>query len=488
MFATRPGSDGQALFSPPRTRPDTFIRELTLSSPYRKPPTFFTSRPVTPPTPSPQYAKPPSSGLPLFSAPLSVTPGSPAPLPSARFDVRKPDDPTTFTLRNPFNGKVRRPTQDEFSEIRDHIPQCTGYQICGPTLVLQSPHPPVKTPLTVGGLPTIFVPDLRDYDDLGGLPGNPTLPNFGGSEFYVGEGLYPSFSLVESALKTLQTKLPNIVRLSWRYNHWVVGVSSSSFDPASYPGKFGNKSVVYTCPGQPKPHSRRLSPFTSIDGDNSDYRAFGLTPGIKVVGHEKATSSGVIVRKGVVERLTLAFHGFLDTDDVHHPDPLTQWKIGTIDITFPWLDISLCRLSEDLKYSNKTYFTANPPKRLVSSKFMDEHIGMGSWFEAEGFTCGRVHLYYRGPAVGFAYMPSYVRDAHRFTGRPYARQTEMEYLGPEVGEMQEGLCGAPVVHEASRDEEVDGVVPGFAWLMCGRDLIVASVDDIIDEGWEISDI
>jgi hypothetical protein len=58
----------------------------------------------------------------------------------------------------------------------------------------------------------------------------------------------------------------------------------------------------------------------------------------------------------------------------------------------------------------------------------------------------------------------------------------MEYLGPEVREMQEGLCGAPVVHEASPGEEVDGVVPGFAWLMCGRDVIVASVDDVIDEG------
>lgn len=50
------------------------------------------------------------------------------------------------------------------------------------------------------------------------------------------------------------------------------------------------------------------------------------------------------------------------------------------------------------------------------------------------------------------------------------------------------MCGALVVREASPGEEVDGVVPGFAWWMCGRDLIVASVDDVIDEGWEIDDM
>jgi len=394
----------------------------------------------------------------------------------------------TFTLRNPFNGKVRRPTQDEYAQIRSHIPECTGYLICGPILVLQCPTPPTRTPLTVGGLPTVFVPDLREYDDLGGLPGNPAFPNFGGSDFYVDDGMYPSFTLVESALKTLQGKLPNVVRLSWRYSHWVVGLSSSYFDPDSYPGKFGNKTVVYTWPGQSTPHSRRLTPFTSMNGDNSDYRAFGLSPGIKVVGHwQKATSSGVVVRNGHLKRLTLAYHGFLDTDDVHHPDPLPQWKIGAIDITFPWLDVALCRLAENVKYSNNTYFTANPPKRLVSSSFMDTRIRTGTWFEAEGFTSGRVHLFYRGPAVGFAHMPSYMKDAHRFTERQ-PRQAEMEYMGPEVGDMQEGLCGAPVVHEASTDEEVNGIVPGFAWLKCGRDLIVASVDDVIDEGWEIDDM
>ena len=473
---------------PPRTRPEKFLRELTLSSPYRKPPSSFTLRPATPPTPSPQHTTPSSSTGYLPSAPLPPTPHPPAPLPSARFDVRKADDPTTFSLRNPFTGKVRRPTQAEYAQIRSHIPECTGYQICSPILILQCPTPPTITPLTIGGLPTVFVPDLRDYDDIGGLPGNPALPNFGGTEFHVIDGLYPSFKLVESMLKILQSKFPNVVRVAWRYNHWQVGLSSSDFSPDSYPGKFGNRAVVYTWPGQSRPHSLPLTPFTSVEGDNTDYRAFGLTPGVKVVGHKDATSSGVIVRNGVLKRLTLAYHGFLDTDEVYHPDPLTQWQIGIIDNNFPWLDVSLCRLYEDVTYSNKTYFTANPPKRLVSSAFMDENIGYGSWFEAEGFTSGRVHLFYRGPAVGFVHMPPWVEDAHRFTERANARQMDMEYMGPEVGETQKGLCGAPVVHEESIDEEVNGVVPGFVWLKCGRDLLVTALDDMIVEGWEIDDM
>ena len=383
---------------------------------------------------------------------------------------------------------MRRPTKDEYKEIQQHVPECTGYQICGPILVLQCPNPPKTTPLTIGGLPTVLIPDLRDYDDMGGMLGNPTLPNFGGSEFYVGNSMYPSFRTVESALRILQSKLPNVVRLSWRYDHWVVGLSSSYFDAGSYPGKFGNKSVAYTWPGRLESQSRRLTPFNSNSGDNTDYRAFGLSPGVKVVGREKATSSGIIVRNGCLKRLTLAYHGFMDTNDVHHPDPLTQREIGSIDISFPWLDIALCNVEEELKYTNKVYFTANPPKRFVTTAFMDENIGRGSWFEAEGFTSGRVHLFYRGPAVGYLYMPPWVGGTYAFKEAELSKQFEMEYLGPEVGDAQEGLCGAPVVHEETDDEDVNGIVPGFAWLKCGRDLIVAAIDDFVDDGWEIDDV
>ena len=113
---------------------------------------------------------------------------------------------------------------------------------------------------------------------------------------------------------------------------------------------------------------------------------------------------------------------------------------------------------------------------------MDANFRKGTWFEAEGFTSGLVHLFYSGPAVG--YTTPRVGDAHILTGTQRTRQYVFNYLGPGVGEAQEGLRGAPVVHEDTDDEELHGVVLGFIWLTSERDIIVAAADDLVEDGWE----
>jgi hypothetical protein len=144
------------------------------------------------------------------------------------------------------------------------------------------------------------------------------------------------------------------------------------------------------------------------------------------------------------------------------------------------MDVGLCELPNTLEYSNKQYFTANPPKCLVSTAFVDEKLRRGSWFEAEGFTVGRVHLLYSGPAVGYE-GPPYIEN-------PYLLQNyEFSYFGPEVGVAAEGLCGAPVVNQQEEDDELNGVVLGFIWLLDGRDLLVAAVDELLEAGWQIAD-
>jgi hypothetical protein len=275
-----------------------------------------------------------------------------------------------------------------------------------------------------------------------------------------------------------------MVKLHYRYTHWVVTLSSS-YVTTSYPGKFGKRAVVYTWPGQCKPYSRPhpMTPPTTTSGDITDYRAFGLTPGVKVVGKRMATSSGVIVQNGEERRLTLADHGFDDTDEVYHPDVSSLYLIGTVELRFPLIDVALCRFVTPLNYSNKQYFTANPPKRLVTTSFVDEFVTKGTWFEAEGFTSGRVHLFYCGPAVGYPDLqdrPS-VGDSHLL------KSYQLDYFGPEVRDAQEGLCGAPVVHEEKDDEDYDGIVLGFISMKCGRDLTVAAVDELIESGWELAD-
>ena len=64
------------------------------------------------------------------------------------------------------------------------------------------------------------------------------------------------------------------------------------------------------------------------------------------------------------------------------------------------------------------------------------------------------------------------------------RQYVLDYLGPDVGEVQGGLRGAPVVHEDTDDEELQGVVLGFISLTSERDIVVAAADDLVEDGWK----
>jgi hypothetical protein len=74
---------------------------------------------------------------------------------------------------------------------------CTGYMIADPILVLQCSEPPTSTPLTIAGLPVVFVPDMRGYDSWGGDPGN-HLVVIADPEFNVEDSQYPTFKQVES--------------------------------------------------------------------------------------------------------------------------------------------------------------------------------------------------------------------------------------------------------------------------------------------------
>jgi hypothetical protein len=105
--------------------------------------------------------------------------------------------------------------------------------------------------------------------------------------------------------------------------------------------------------------------FGSVRGDVTDYRAFGLSPGVKVVGEKMATSSGIVMQNGQLRRLSLALHRFEDTDDVFHPDPLPQFHLGTIDIRIPWIDVALCVMDERVTFTNKSYFLPTPTQDIL---------------------------------------------------------------------------------------------------------------------------
>jgi hypothetical protein len=222
-----------------------------------------------------------------------------------------------------------------------------------------------------------------------------------------------------------------------------------------------------------------ITPSTTQE-DQTDYREVGLSPGVKVVGKSLATSSGVLIENAAgVQRLTLADHGFLNTE-VYHPDTFESYQLGRIDFRFPLIDVALCQLTPPIKYANHTYFEANPPQRLVTTEFIDQNVKTISWFEAEGMFCGLVSLLYGGPAIGYPNLPPYTEEANLL------QDYTLTYFGPDAVGVRPGLCGAPVVHEKLDDNKCDGAVIGFVWLNDGRDCIVAALDELVECGWRLS--
>lgn len=116
--------------------------------------------PQTAPHSTPQNAKRPSStnGLsssirPLLSPPHASTRG--------RMTQRRSLSITLSTAKF-------APRETNMRKLAHPFPECRGYLICGPNLVLPCPTPPT---CVVEGSPTVFVPDLSEYNDLRGLPG-----------------------------------------------------------------------------------------------------------------------------------------------------------------------------------------------------------------------------------------------------------------------------------------------------------------------------
>jgi len=97
-----------------------------------------------------------------------------------------------FDLRNAITGKMRRPTSDEWELILSVFTECTGYRIADPILVLQFPTPPQNTPSAVGGLPTVYIRDMRLYNHIIGRPGNRKSDDFG-EDFAIEDGRLPTF-------------------------------------------------------------------------------------------------------------------------------------------------------------------------------------------------------------------------------------------------------------------------------------------------------
>jgi hypothetical protein len=85
------------------------------------------------------------------------------------------------------------------------------------------------------------------------------------------------------------------------------------------------------------------------------------------------------------------------------------------------------------------------------------------------------------PAVGYPDLLAYIHNSYLM------KMYQYEYFGSEAGDAAEGACGAPV-YQQTDDKELDGITMGFVWWMCGQDMIVAAIDELLNDGWQIADL
>ena len=83
-----------------------------------------------------------------------------------------------FTLMDEKFGRVRRANAEEMTAIHSYFPQCTGYRISTPYLILECPKPPRCSPIAVGGLLTIYTKNMGKYVETWGRLGNPRVKDF----------------------------------------------------------------------------------------------------------------------------------------------------------------------------------------------------------------------------------------------------------------------------------------------------------------------
>jgi hypothetical protein len=90
-------------------------------------------------------------------------------------------------------------------------------------------------------------------------------------------------------------------------------------------------------------------------------------------------------------------------------DSARSWK-DTRASTSPWPIFS--PINNSVVYSNSTYFSANPPRRLVTCDEAADNIAKISWFEAEGISSRGVELPFSGPCIGYPGLPSHITEGY----------------------------------------------------------------------------
>lgn len=366
-----------------------------------------------------------------------------------------------------------------------------------PDIIIRTSQPPSHIPLTVACALARFIPqDLH----LLSLPYGSLRP-YGTKK----RDDIVSYSLPKFEIPTHQQSMEVIKLLSSEVDiraiHFMPPqiiveldvASGRTYDKQSLPPMAGGLPILYHesiedyWKGSSQKAYERLITPTNLIADVSDYLyndPHELSPGVclssaylsrngSITSQWLSTSAGVLVQNGGARLMTSACHGFPTSDEVYHPSP-TGRRIGQIVQRFPAWDIALVQLDPSISFSNRRYFAAPVPSRLISI----EEIRAGDWFEVDGMSTGRVDLCARGRSW---YNPTPTSSISLPVAyKDWRIETAFSLFGTIGAQVKEGICGAPIVDE-------DGRVGGLFVLVdeAGLWAHTLALDFFMHSGWSL---
>lgn len=419
------------------------------------------------------------------------------------FGSRHGDDLAPFSLWDPIKEEFRYPTEDEGNWISKTY-NATCWETAWPKLRIFTKTPPSPVPLTVGCVAANFLPPLDHFLDTVEDSDSITTPyvNPRGTDplrpLQIPRWRLPTASQWEMVANCV-CSLVNVAVITFYGGilHVEIPQDGREYLARSLPPRIGGMTAFYH--HQSKSYwgnlesqtiERVIDPLRECESgpreDTTDYLSQGqFGPGVRVessvatdVGPyatlSRATTAGVLLRNtSGLERVTVACHGFREANAVYHPTN-SQHCIGEVHERIQAYDWGLVKLAPSAAFTNKSYFQAQPPKRLLQY----HELQHGEWCAADGMSTGIIFLMVNGIRSMPPPNPTGHREKIHFAD--WNHETAFESIGPTGGKVKEGLFGAPIVH----DDEGGGVA-GFFHLSNGRQSFSPILDNLINRGWAI---
>ena len=440
-----------------------------------------------------------------------------------------------FAFWNDDGVTMKTPTRTEQNALFRYLNEkfcITEMQMSQPFLILWCEHGiPAQNerPFSIGGCIAVWL----NKDDA--VPGDLSIGDYGRKEeeLVVGEDIAAdlrAFHLPRAeTLRGISKYFPGCIFVSFLTHQLIIEFERREEETwfqhlETLPEGIANTGVPISYHNGPlvatelkrrrKPQPRCLNG----EEDDTDYiKSDGcFYPGVMLkADSDDQISAGIAVQKGHETRVTVAFHCW-NSENEQNPENLgdpnhfkvTQGEthIGHVAERISDTDIGLMKMKDGIAFNNRFLELDTVAGTLISTS----KLSLNEEFVIDSFVTGRQRLRLQGIRLrGEEGLPG-------LKGEPEDLPTPENYLAfPQgiyatgaleihtVPRIRDGVCGSPVVRlkagkEAGTRQDVlhRGEVCGFMhWsnlqlkygsggLLCFAD----SVDDLIEEGWEVSKI